>query len=82
MRYSAIAPLITSLQDDYSSLEDFFRDASLKGVTAPDGSIKHYAPGTIEKWYRSYKQDGFNSLLPSGRSDIGKPRKINDELQE
>jgi hypothetical protein len=57
MRYSAIAPLITGLQDDYSSLEDFFHDASLKGVTAPDGSIKHYAPGTIEKWYRSYKQD-------------------------
>ncbi|MEN3004609.1 DDE-type integrase/transposase/recombinase [Dehalobacterium formicoaceticum] len=82
MRYSAIAPLIAGLQDDYSSLEAFFRDASLKGVTAPDGSIKNYAPGTIEKWYRSYKQGGFNALLPSGRSDIGKPRKIDDELQE
>ena len=82
MRYSAIAPLITGLQDEYSSLEDFFRNASLKGVTAPDGTIKHYAPATIEKWYRNYKQDGFHSLLPSGRSDIGKPRKIDDELQE
>lgn len=82
MRYSAIAPLITGLQDDYSSLADFFRDVSAKGVMAPDGTIKHYAPATMKKWYQNYKQDGFNSLLPTGRSDIGKPRKIDDELQE
>jgi len=82
MRYSAIAPLVTGLQDEYSTLEAFFRDASIKGVTSPDGTIKHYAPGTIEKWYRSYIQDGFDSLLPSGRSDIGKPRKLDDELQQ
>ena len=82
MRYSAIAPLITGLQDDYNSLDAFFHDASVKGVTAPDGTVRHYAPGTIEKWYRSYKQDGFDSLLPSGRSDIGKPRKLDDSLQE
>lgn len=48
MRYSTIAPLITGLQDDYDSLEAFFRAASLKGTAAPDGTIKHYAPGTIE----------------------------------
>ena len=82
MRYSAIVPLITGLQDDYSSLADFFRDVSKKGVMAPDGTIKHYAPATMKKWYQNYKQDGFNSLLPTGRSDIGKPRKIDDELQE
>lgn len=82
MRYSAIAPLITGLQDDYPSLEAFYRDASTKGVTAPDGTIRHYAPGTIEKWYRSYKEDGFNALLPTGRSDLGIPRKLDEELQE
>ncbi|GAA0284783.1 hypothetical protein GCM10008922_48450 [Faecalicatena contorta] len=82
MRYSAIAPLITGFQEDYPSRDAFFRDASLKGVTAPDGSIKHYAPGTIEKWYYTYKELGFNGLLPSGRSDLGKPRKLDDALQE
>lgn len=82
MRYSAIAPLITGLQEDYSSRDAFFRDASFKGVTAPDGSIKHYAPGTIEKWYYLYKESGFDALLPSGRSDLGKPRKLDDSLQE
>lgn len=82
MRYSVISPLITGLQEDYSSLDAFFRDASLKGVSAPDGSVRKYAPGTIEKWYRAYKQGGFEALLPTGRSDAGKPRKLDDEIQE
>ena len=82
MRYSAIAPLITGLQEDYPSRSAFFRDASVKGVTAPDGSVKHYAPSTIEKWYFSYKSGGFDALIPSGRSDAGKPRKLDDSLQE
>ena len=82
MRYSAIAPLITGLQEDYPSRDAFFRDVSVKGSTAPDGSSKHYAPGTIEKWYYSYKESGFDGLLPSGRSDLGKPRKLDDALRE
>lgn len=82
MRYSVISPLITGLQEDYPSLDAFFRDASLKGVTAPDGSVRKYAPGTIEKWYRAYKQGGFDALLPTGRADAGKPRKLDDEIQE
>lgn len=82
MRYSVISPLITGLQEDYASLDAFFRDASLKGVAAPDGSVRKYAPGTIEKWYRAYKQGGFDALLPSGRSDAGRPRKLDDEIQE
>ena len=82
MRYSVIAPLITGLSDEYDSLEDFYRNASAKGVTHPDGTLKHYAPGTIEKWYRNYKQHGFDALVPTGRADLGKPRKLDDELQE
>lgn len=82
MRYSAIAPLITGLSDDYDSLTAFFNNASMKGVIHPDGTLKHYAPGTIEKWYRNYKENGFDSLIPTGRVDRGKPRKLDDDLQE
>lgn len=82
MRYSAIAPLITGLSDDYDSLTAFFNAASVKGVIHPDGSIKHYAPATIERWYRNYKDEGFDSLIPAGREDQGKPRKLDYELQE
>ncbi|MGN0386836.1 MAG: helix-turn-helix domain-containing protein [Lachnospiraceae bacterium] len=82
MRYSAIAPLITGLSDDYDSLTAFFINASIKGVIHPDGTVKHYAPATIEKWYRNYKEEGFDALIPTGRGDRGKPRKLDDDLQE
>ena len=82
MRYSAIAPLITGTLDDYTSLDDFFDAASLKGVTAPDGSVRRYSPCTIENWYRAYKKGGFDALIPVNRSDIGKPRKLDTALQE
>ena len=82
MKYSAIAPLVTGLSDEYPSYEAFYRDASAKGVLHPDGTIKHYAPGTIESWYRIYKRSGFDGLIPSGRADLGKPRRLDEELQE
>lgn len=82
MRYSVIAPLITGAADDYPSLSAFFRDASARGISLPDGTEKHYSPGTIEKWYLAYKQSGFEALVPTGRSDCGKSRKIDSELRE
>lgn len=65
MRYSAIAPLITGTQEDYESLSAYFRTASAKGIKAPDGSIRHYSPGTLEKWYLSYRKSGFDASFDS-----------------
>lgn len=82
MRYSAVASLLIGLPEEYPSKAAYFRDVSEKGVKAPDGTIKYYAPGTVKGWYRKYKSGGFDALLPLGRSDIGKPRKLDEELQE
>ena len=82
MRYSAIAPLIIGARDDLPSLSAYFRDASAKGIVAPDGTLHHYSPGTLEKWYHSYKKYGFDALIPAGRSDCGVSRKIDDDLRE
>ena len=82
MRYSAIAPLISGTQNDYESLSAFFREVSAKGIIAPNGELRHYSPGTIEKWYLAYKKGGFDSLIPAGRSDCGVSRKIDNELSE
>ena len=82
MRYSAIAPLITGTQEDYESLSAYFRTASAKGIKAPDGSLRHYSPGTLEKWYLAYRKSGFDALVPTGRSDCGVSRKIDDDLKE
>ena len=82
MRYSVISPVISGLPETYSSLEAFYRDASKKGTIAPDGTLKHFAPATIERWYRNYRRGGFDALIPQGRVDEGKPRKLDDDLQE
>lgn len=82
MRYSSIAPLITGSCDDFPSLSAYFRDVSARGIKAPDGTRRHYAASTIEKWYLSYKHGGFDALVPTGRSDAEVSRKIDGQLEE
>lgn len=82
MRYSAISPLITGLSEEFSSISAFCRAVSAKGIPCPDASIKHYSPATIAKWYDNYRKGGFDALLPTGRADLGRTRKLDDDLQE
>ena len=82
MRYSAISPLISGTHNNYESLSAFFREVSARGLKAPNGELRHYSPVTIEKWYLAYRKGGFDALIPSGRSDCGVSRKIDDELSE
>ena len=82
MRYSLISPIINGLPEEYSSLDAFYRDAAKKGTVSPDGNVKHFSAATIERWYRNYKNGGFDALIPQGRVDEGKPRKLDADLQE
>ena len=82
MRYSVISPIINGLPEECSSLDAFYRDAAKKGAVAPDGTVKHFSAATIERWYRNYKNGGFDALIPQGRVDEGKPRKLDADLQE
>lgn len=82
MRYSAIAPLIPGLPGEYRNLADYLERTSQKGLLHPDGEVRNYAPKTLYKWYFNYKKGGFNALLPAGRNDCGKPRKLDDDLKE
>ena len=82
MKYSAIAPLITGMQEDYESLNAYFREISAKGIRDPEGTIRYFAPSTIQKWYLNYKRSGFDALIPVSRSDCGTSRKIDPELEE
>ena len=82
MKYSAIAPVINGLDERYPSLDAYYNAASVKGITAPDGTLKHYSPSTIESWRLDYIKGGFDALLPKCRSDAGIPRKLDDDLKE
>ena len=82
MRYGAIAPLISGLDDKYPSKTAFYNEISAKGLAGPDGRIHHYAPTTIQKWYLDYQNHGFDALIPKNRADAGSARKLDDDLQE
>lgn len=82
MRYGAIAPLVSGLDENYPSKTAFYTEISNKGIVGPDGRVHHYAPATIEKWYLDYQNHGFDALVPKSRADAGMSRKLDDDLQE
>ena len=82
MRYGVIAPIIAGLDERYPNKTAFYTEISAKGLMGPDGTLHHYAPATIEKWYLDYQNHGFEGLVPKGRSDAGMSRKLDEELQE
>ncbi|MEH2960563.1 DDE-type integrase/transposase/recombinase [Candidatus Merdisoma sp. JLR.KK006] len=82
MRYSAIAPLIPGLPEGYRNLADYLEKTSQKGLLHPNGEVRNYAPKTLYKWYFTYQKGGFDALLPAGRNDCGRSRKLDDDLKE
>lgn len=82
MRYAAIAPIVTGLDEGYPSMQAYYEEVSAKGLTGFDGHIHHFAPSTIERWYLDYKNQGFDALIPKARADAGKSRKLDSDIQE
>ena len=82
MRYAAIAPVVTGLDENYPSMQAYYEEVSAKGLTGCDGRVHHFAPSTIERWYLDYKKHGFDALIPKARADAGKSRKLDSDIQE
>jgi len=82
MRYSIIAPLVTCASGTFQSERDFFTAAAEKSYLMPNGTMKQFSRDTIYRWHRFYLKDGFEGLLPKGRSDHGKSRTLDDDCQE
>ena len=82
MRYGAISPAITGLPEEYRSLSDYFRKRAAQGIRHPDGETRHYSEKTLAKWYDLYQKHGFEGLVPTGRCDAGKSRKLDKDLKE
>ena len=81
-RYSVIAPLETGSCAPGISNNEFFRRAAGKTYTDPDGKPQTLSPHTIKKWHRYYIREGFEGLMPKSRSDDGKSRKLDQDLQD
>ena len=79
-RYGIIAPLVTKGETTPQERGSFFRDAATKQYRHPDGRFVSVSVDSIYRYYRKYTSGGFDALKPSGRSDVGKTRKLNDDI--
>ena len=77
-RFAIIAPLVNNTHNCKSKSE-FYRNAALRKYTLPNGREATISAGIIKKWYIGYCKNGFESLKPKCRTDIGYSRKIPTE---
>lgn len=80
-RYGILAPLISGTWDGGSD-HQFFKKAANKTYTLPNGKEKNYTAHTIYRWYLAYSKDGFDALKIKGRTDVGKFRRIDDDIAD
>lgn len=78
-RYGLIAPL---LNDQVASKQEYLSEICGRVHDVPYYGRKDFAPKTIEEWLRNYRQGGFNTLKPKGRSDRGVSRVIGQDLKD
>jgi len=81
-RYGIISPAVTSTYDDSLSLKGFFREAAARCYTNPRGEDVRVTASTIERWFYSYQNKGFDGLIPQRRSDTGHSRKLDEDIIE
>ena len=82
MRYGVIAPAVCHTLPEGMTLSEFFEEASKKPYAVPGGKPRYYRPRTIETWYYNYQKNGFDGIVRQGRNDVGKSRKIDQDVYE
>lgn len=78
-KFGLIAPVVNGSFPDGSKTAYFERIAA-NPVKLSDGRLINVKASTLATWERTYRAHGFEGLMPRGRSDLGKSRKIDEEL--
>ena len=77
-KYGIIAPVCSGFLSECSKAA-YYRSASEKEYTLPDGQKRKFKANTIKKWVVLYGKGGIEALMPKKRSDEGKSRTITEE---
>lgn len=78
-KYALIAPV---LQQQVAVQIGYFREVACKEHEVPHLGRRRFKAGTLKKWLKQYRRQGFDSLLPKQREDKGSPRKIDEKTGE
>lgn len=80
-RYTVIAHL-TQLEGPRGILKQELNRLSRRTHPHPVKGLIHVGRGTLEEWYYKYVNEGLEGLMPKGRKDRGKSRRIDDGIAE
>ena len=61
-KYGVISPMITKTLE-YNSVQEGIEILGSKEYINPKGEKVSISPGTIERWYYTYKNHGFDTLI-------------------
>ena len=78
-KFGLIAPTTNGTFPD-ASMAEYFRRVCAEPLAMPDGTVVRLRPTTLASWRRTYLRDGFEGLMPRGRSDLGTSRRIDADL--
>lgn len=78
-RYGLIAPV---LNGQVSSQKEYLEEVAGKKHQVPYYGTREFTPKTLSCWILAYRREGFEGLKPKRRSDRGRSRKLNAELEE
>ena len=74
-RFQIISPI---LAEPKRAQNDYFRKQSEIEQDLARYGRKKISVSTLKSWLRRYRQGGFDALKPKGRSDGGRPRRLDE----
>ena len=81
MKFSIIGPVVAGTYTD-RSINAYFQRVQNMEIELPDGTRKKYSWKTMKWWFYVYKAEGYDGLIPKGRLDAGKTRKLDDTQKQ
>ncbi len=80
-RYGVISDFV-HLEPGSKGLYAQIRKKAALLYTIPGSKRTRVAEETIRSWLKKYRKDGFDGLLPKGREDRGKARRLPQQVQD
>ncbi|MGB0784411.1 MAG: DDE-type integrase/transposase/recombinase [Marinomonas sp.] len=79
-RLSVLGPLASRDTFSKGELTQIIQSLAEKTYDIPGSRRVHISASTIERWYRQWKRNGIDGLVPKPRNDVGQSR-LSPELQ-
>ena len=75
-RYQIISPV---LAEPKRAQNEYFRTQAQIEHDFPHYGLRKVSLSTLKSWLRAYRKKGFDALKPKDRSDIGRPKRLDEQ---